>query len=85
MTNWKQHMNKFFFLFVFVISGCTQKDDNDIAIFNPKTGNAVNCRAFVQVVIDEYRKGTYSADDSFSSLERNCGSNGYSWKNLREK
>jgi hypothetical protein len=78
-------MHKFLLFLLVSVSACSPTDDNEIARFNPTTGNAVNCRAFVQVVIDEYRKGTYTAEDSFSSLERNCGSNGYSWKNLREK
>ena len=78
-------MNKIFLLLLISISACSPADDNDIARFNPTTGNAINCRAFIQFAIDEYRKGTYTADDTFSSLERNCGSNGYSWKNLREK
>lgn len=73
------------FLIFPIILGCTNSDDNDIQKFNPKSGNAINCRAFVQYAIDEYRKGVFTADDTFSSLERNCGSNGHSWKNLREK
>ena len=78
-------MKKIIFLFFPIIFGCSNSDDNDIPKFNPKSGNAINCRAFVQYAIDEYRKGAFTADDTFSSLERNCGANGYSWKNLREK
>lgn len=78
-------MKKLFLFLIVTISACSPTDDNDSAKFNPQTGNAINCRAFIQLAIDEYRKGTYTADDTFSSLERNCGSNGYSWKNLREK
>ena len=78
-------MRKIIFLISLIIGGCTNSDDNDIPKFNPTSGNAINCRAFVQFAIDEYRKGTYSADDTFLSLERNCGANVYSWKNLREK
>lgn len=45
----------------------------------------VNCRACVQFAINKYRVGKYSANDTFSALERNCVSNGWSWKNIREK
>jgi len=78
-------MKKIIFLMFPVIFGCSNSDDNDLQKFNPTTGNPINCRAFVQFAINEYRKGTYSADDTFESMERNCGANGYSWKNLREK
>ena len=77
-------MKKLFWVLLISISACSSADDNDTAKFNPKSGNAINCRAFVQYAIDEYRKGAFSADDTFSSLERNCGANGHSWKNLRE-
>lgn len=65
------------------ISGCAIEDDNATAIYG-KTGLPVNCRAYVQAVIDGYRSKAYSADDSMIGLERNCGANGQAWKNLRD-
>ena len=62
---------------------CGLNDDNDTPVFSKESGLPVNCRAFVQFAIDEYRTGKYSANDTFSALERNCGANGWSWKNKR--
>lgn len=55
------------------------------------SGLPKNCRAIIQTNIDEYRKIRSSNEDIaqqleningvFDSLERNCGSNGYSWEN----
>ena len=38
-----------------------------------------NCRAYVQASVDGYRRGEYSADDTFVGLERNCGEAGQLW------
>lgn len=64
-----------------LLTGC-MPDDNDEPKYG-KSGFALNCRAYVQVSIDGYRNGTYSADEVMNGLERNCGSNGQSWKNNR--
>lgn len=70
----------------FLLSSCNFiGDDNDIAIYSKENGLPVNCRAYVQFAINEYRAGKYSANDTFSALERNCGANGWSWKNIRDK
>ena len=66
-----------------LMAGCG--DDNAAPIYGKDTGLPFNCRAFVQFAIDEYRAGKYSANATFSALERNCGANGWSWKNVREK
>jgi len=78
-------MNKLMVLTItaLLLAGCS--DDNDAPIYGKDSGLPVNCRAFVQFAINEYRAGKYSANDTFSALERNCGSNGWSWKNIREK
>lgn len=60
--------------------GCS--DDNAEPKYG-KTGLPVNCRAYVQVVVDSYRARQYSADDSMAGLERNCGLHGISWKDNR--
>jgi len=67
-----------------LLAGCSLSDDNDFPVYGKDSGLPVNCRAFVQFAIDEYRAGKYSANDTFAALERNCGSNGWSWKNVRE-
>jgi hypothetical protein len=64
-----------------IFTGCS--DDNAAPVYGKESGLPLNCRAFVQFAIDEYRAGKYSANDTFSALERNCGANGWSWKNKR--
>lgn len=66
-----------------ILPGCNQFDDNAKPIYGKESGLPVNCRAYVQVVIDAYRAKKYSADDSMAGLERNCGINGMSWKDNR--
>jgi phosphatidylserine synthase len=70
---------------VLFLASCNISDDNDAPVYGKENGLPVNCRAFVQFAINEYRAGKYSANDTMSALERNCGSNGWSWKNIREK
>lgn len=57
--------------FAFALSGCA--DDNGKLEYGAKSGLPANCRAYVQVVIDDYRSGRYSADEAMRGLERNCG------------
>jgi hypothetical protein len=53
-------------------------DPNAKAVYNG--AYPVNCRAYVQASIDAYRKGEYSADETFRALERNCGEEGDLWE-----
>ena len=57
------------------LCGC---DPNSKATYGD-TGLPKNCRAIVQANIDSYRAKEFTADEVMSSLERNCGENGYSW------
>ena len=66
-----------------LLAGCAQ-DDNAVPVYG-KTGLPVNCRAYVQVAVNSYRAKQYTADEIMDGLERNCGTNGYSWKDQREK
>ncbi len=66
-----------------LLSSCGLSDDNDVPVYGKDSGLPLNCRAFVQFAIDEYRAGKYTADATISTLERNCGANGWSWKNKR--
>lgn len=59
--------------------GCGQSDPNSMPIYGKDSGLPVNCRAYVQVVIDGYRSKQYTADESFAGLERNCGMSGSAW------
>lgn len=73
----------FFVLVVVSIGGCVLDDDNAKPIYGKDGGFPINCRAYVQVVINDYRSKQYTADQSMAGLERNCGSNGSSWKDNR--
>lgn len=66
-----------------MLAGCNQFDDNAKAAYGKESGLPINCRAYVQAVIDSYRAKQYSADDSMAGLERNCGINGHAWKDNR--
>lgn len=65
------------------LSGCVVSDDNDSAVYGKESGLPINCRAYVQTVIDGYRSKQFTADESMNGLERNCGKNGHAWKNNR--
>jgi len=66
-----------------LLVSCGLSDDNNAPVYGKDSGLPLNCRAFVQFAIDEYRAGKSSANDTMSALERNCGANGWSWKNKR--
>ena len=76
---------KFAFIFCLTISvaACGLADDNDKAVYGKESGLPVNCRAYVQVAVNDYKAGKYPIDAIMSGLERNCGENGWSWKNKR--
>ncbi|WP_227560977.1 kynureninase [Acinetobacter bereziniae] len=77
-------------LFIIMLSllGCSKPNSKPTY---GDSGLPKNCRAIIQTNIDEYRKIRSSNEDIaqqleningvFDSLERNCGSNGYSWEN----
>lgn len=55
-----------------------QKDPNAEPQFG-ETGLPANCRALISIAIAGWRAHDYSAEDTFASLERNCGAAGYLW------
>ena len=67
------------------LQGCNRLDDNAAPKYGSDTGAPVNCRAYVQLSIDEYRAGKYSAKDAMTGLERNCGLYGQIWIDNRHK
>lgn len=54
-------------------------EKNEAPIYGKDSGLPVNCRALVQANIDGFRSGGFNATEVLSSLERNCGANGYLW------
>ena len=77
------HMKYLLLAFALLLSGCLLDDYNSKPVYGKESGLPVNCRAYVQVVINGYKSKQYSADDSFAGLERNCGINGNAWKDNR--
>jgi len=67
-----------FLLAIVALSGCDYMDPNSEPKYG-ETGLPKNCRAYVQVAIDGFRNGTYTATQSMDGLERNCGKSGISW------
>jgi hypothetical protein len=66
------------------LTGCGT-DDNSTPVYGASSGLPVNCRAYVQVAVDGYRAKKYTAEETMSGLERNCGLSGSAWKDNREK
>lgn len=62
-----------------LLAGCEAQDPNIKPALGKESGLPANCRAYVQYAIDEYRAGKYTADQTFSGLERNCGALGHLW------
>lgn len=63
-------------LFSILLTACSNPNGE------PKYGASglpSNCRAYIQLSIDEYKAGNYSAEDTMDALERNCGLYGQLW------
>lgn len=61
------------------IAGYAFPQRNTVPIFSPKSGLPVNCRALIQVGLESYHSGEYTADATLNSIERNCGPRGIIW------
>lgn len=74
-------------IFVVMLTACSKPNSKPVY---GDTGLPKNCRAIVKANIEEYRKIRASQEDYadqmvsidgvMSSLDRNCGENGYSWE-----
>lgn len=62
-----------------VLIGCSQEDPNNKPIYGKDLGLPANCRAYIQVAVNEWRKGTYDTETTMGAIERNCGENGSLW------
>lgn len=82
-TGIKINMNnsiKFLFLLsVIAMSACSNKDYNSQPIYGKESGLPANCRAYIQVAVNQWRNGAYDARVSMDAIERNCGANGSLW------
>lgn len=59
-----------------VLAGC---DPNSKPEYGSDTGLPKNCRAYVQVAVNDYKAKRYTADEVMEGLERNCGEHGITW------
>lgn len=59
-------------------------DDNKKAVYGDTFHLPVNCRAYVQVSVDGFRRGEFEGRAVMDGLERNCGANGQAWKDNRK-
>ncbi len=75
MNNSKNLILLLFILFV----GCSKEDINSKPIYGKESGLPANCRAYIQVAVNEWRMGTYDTDVTMSAIERNCGEEGELW------
>lgn len=67
-------------LMSFLLTSCGQEDSNSKPVYGEELGLPVNCRAYIQVAVDEWRKGTYDTETTMNAVERNCGENGSLWE-----
>ncbi|MFW1923706.1 kynureninase [Acinetobacter geminorum] len=74
-------MEKLIIIFIplFFLGACTNEDSNSKPIYGNESGLPANCRAYIQVAVNEWRKGTYDTDTTMDAIERNCGENGNLW------
>lgn len=62
-----------------LLTACAQEDTNSKPIYGKETGMPANCRAYIQVAVNEWRRGTYDTNVTMDAIERNCGENGELW------
>ncbi|MDE4040735.1 kynureninase [Acinetobacter pittii] len=66
-------------IFILSLVACSNKDSNSKPIYGKETGLPANCRAYIQVAVDEWKKGANSAEVTIDAIEQNCGENGDLW------
>lgn len=70
--------NFLIFPLVFLIS-CSNEDLNSKPVYGKESGLPANCRAYIQVAVNQWRNGVYDSKVSMDAIERNCGENGSLW------
>ena len=53
------------------LSACSKGDSNSKPIYGDDLGLPVNCRAYIQVAVNEWRKGAYDTEATMNAIERN--------------
>lgn len=63
------------------LAGCNNDAaKNDEPRYGKESGLPTNCRALIQANINGFRSGTYTPQEAFASIERNCGAYGALWE-----
>ena len=62
-----------------ILSACSTDNPNSKPIYGEESGLPANCRAYIQVAVNEWRRGTYDTETTMNAMERNCGENGELW------
>lgn len=63
-----------------LLVACSNDDSNSKPVYGDASGLPTNCRAYIQVAVNEWRKGTYDTDTTMNAIERNCGESGSLWE-----
>ncbi|WP_284085361.1 kynureninase [Acinetobacter nosocomialis] len=63
---------------IFLVS-CSSSDPNSKPVYGKDSGLPANCRAYIQVAINDWRNGKYDTETTMDAIERNCGENGSLW------
>lgn len=61
-----------------MLLGCSE-DPNATPVLGKETGLPANCRAYIQVAVNEWRNKTYDTETTMNAIERNCGAMGSLW------
>lgn len=64
---------------ILFLTACTNSDPNSKPVYGKEYGLPANCRAYVQVAINDWRNGKYDTNTTMDAIERNCGENGSLW------
>lgn len=64
---------------IMVLVSCSNSDPNSKPVYGKEYGLPANCRAYIQVAVNDWRRGKYDTETTMDAIERNCGENGSLW------
>ncbi|MDO7541101.1 kynureninase [Acinetobacter nosocomialis] len=67
------------FIPIIILASCSNTDPNAKPAYGKDYGLPANCRAYIQVAINDWRNGKYDTETTMDAIERNCGENGSLW------
>lgn len=72
-------MKNIILIVALLLAACAREDSNSKPVYGKESGMPANCRAYIQVAVNEWRRGTYDTNVTMDAIERNCGENGELW------